>query len=129
MTEVFEEYYGFSTGTVGLSYLGLGIGSLVGLFIFSISSDRHIKKRAAATEGGEMKPEYRLQLLPYGAIILPAGFFIYGWTAEYHVHWIVPIIGTAIIGVANLLTFMAISLCESLPTRPARHRLPLPGPL
>lgn len=112
MTEVFEEYYGFSTGTVGLSFLGLGIGSLSGLAIFSTTSDRYLKKRAAATEGGEMKPEYRLQLLPIGAIILPAGLFIYGWTAEYHIHWIVPIIGTAIIGIGNLLCFMAVSLCE-----------------
>jgi MFS family permease len=118
MTEVFEEFYGFSTGTVGLSFLGIGVGSLLGLAIFSSLSDRHIKKRAAATEGGEMKPEYRLHLLPYGAIILPAGFFIYGWTAEKHVHWIVPILGTCVIGVGNLLCFMAISLCKPAMTNP-----------
>jgi MFS family permease len=110
MTEVFEEFYGFSTGTVGLSFLGIGVGCLLGLGIFSSLSDRYVKKRAAESEGGEIKPEYRLQLLPYGAIIMPAGFFIYGWTAEKHVHWIVPIIGTMLIGIGNLLSFMAISL-------------------
>jgi MFS family permease len=113
MTEVFEEFYGFSTGTVGLSFLGIGVGSLLGLGIFSSMSDRYVKKRAAQSESKEMKPEYRLQLLPYGAIIMPAGFFIYGWTAEKHVHWIVPIIGTMFIGIGNLLAFMAISLCRS----------------
>jgi multidrug resistance protein len=94
ITEVFEENYGFSTGTVGLVFLGLGFGSLVGLVFLSVTSDRFIKAQAAKA-GGEMKPEYRLAVLPVGSIFLPIGFFIYGWTAQYHVHWIVPIIGHA----------------------------------
>ncbi len=38
-----------------------------------------------------MKPEYRLRSMPVGAILLPAGLFIYGWTAEYRTHWIAPV--------------------------------------
>jgi hypothetical protein len=34
--------------------------------------------------------------------ISPAGIFIYGWTAYYRVHWIVPILGTYIVGVGSL---------------------------
>jgi hypothetical protein len=37
-------------------------------------------------------------LIP-AAFSLPVGLVIYGWTAQYHVHWIVPIIGTFFIGV------------------------------
>ncbi len=102
MTEVFEASYGFTTSTVGLTYLGLGIGSMVVLVYFAVVSDRHLKKQSIK-DGQGMKPEYRLRHLPYGAILLPAGFFIYGWTAEYRVHWIVPILGTVIIGIANLM--------------------------
>ncbi|KAH8906398.1 bicyclomycin resistance protein [Coniochaeta sp. PMI_546] len=109
ITIVFEQSYGFGSGTVGLVFLGLGVGSMAGLVFFSISSDRTLKKMAAK-EGQGMKPEYRLRPLPIGAILLPAGFFIYGWTAQYHVHWIVPIIGHVIIGVGNLLIFMAINM-------------------
>jgi len=29
---------------------------------------------------------------------------LYGWTAAYRVHWIVPIIGTAVIGFSMMLT-------------------------
>jgi len=75
---------------------------MVGLVYYSSVSDRYLKAQAEK-EGQGMKPEYRLQPLPVGAILLPVGFFIYGWTAEYHVHWIVPLLGTAIIGVANLM--------------------------
>ncbi|KAL1876179.1 hypothetical protein VTK73DRAFT_9617 [Phialemonium thermophilum] len=109
ITEVFMESYGFSESTVGLVFLGLGIGSMAGLVFFSITSDRTLKKMAKKKDG-VMKPEYRLIPLPFGAILLPAGFFIYGWTAENHVHWIVPIIGHVIIGMGNILVFMSINM-------------------
>ncbi|KAI8961163.1 major facilitator superfamily domain-containing protein [Daldinia sp. FL1419] len=119
MTEVFQGYYGFSTSIVGLAFIGLGVGSLSGILAFSATSDRYIQKKAAEADAkaqatgqpkGGMKPEYRLPLLPVGALLIPAGLFIYGWTAEYRIHWIVPIIGTAIVGTGNLLVFMGIQL-------------------
>ncbi|CAK7220599.1 hypothetical protein SBRCBS47491_004243 [Sporothrix bragantina] len=109
VTEVFQSTYGFGTNTVGLVYLGLGVGSMAGMVCFSAFSDRHTRKMAAK-EGQGMKPEYRLQMLPLGAILLPIGFFIYGWTAEYHKHWIAPIIGMVVIGFANLVIFMALQM-------------------
>ncbi|KAI1327088.1 cycloheximide resistance protein [Xylariaceae sp. FL0255] len=117
ITEVFQETYGFSTSVVGLAFLGLGVGSFLGVTIYSVTSDRYIRRKAAeadrkaeamGTEKKGMKPEYRLQLLPYGAALVPAGLFIYGWTAQYKIHWIVPIIGTGIGGIGNLLVFLCI---------------------
>lgn len=95
---VFEEYYDFGTKTVGLVYLGLGIGSFVGMGWFAWDSDKQIKIHSAA---GTLKPEVRLKLLPIASIIFPAGFFIYGWTADYQVHWIAPILGLAVIGIGK----------------------------
>ncbi len=112
-TDVFERAYGFSTSIVGLSYLGLGIGSVFGLVFFSLTSDRYMKKKTAEAEkAGDsgMKPEYRLAHLPLNAILLPIGLFMYGWTTEYKIHWIVPIIGTAFIGMGNLIAFMTVQL-------------------
>ncbi|RYP67857.1 hypothetical protein DL770_008533 [Monosporascus sp. CRB-9-2] len=113
-TDVFMRTYGFSASTVGLSYLGLGVGSMIGLAIFSMSSDKYLAKKAAETDADGnkmgMKPEHRLPPLPVGATLLPIGLFIYGWTAEYKVHWIVPIIGTGIIGIGNLMVFMGVQL-------------------
>lgn len=109
ISQVFGEIYGFSTQAAGLVYLGLGVGSMAGLLYFSVMSDRNLDKKAKQ-DGQGMKPEYRLQPLSLGAVLLPAGLFIYGWTAEYRVHWIVPIIGMTVIGVGNILCFMAIQL-------------------
>lgn len=113
ITQVFEEFYQFSTQAAGLVFLGLGVGSMLGLALFSATSDPYMKKMAKK-EGQGMKPEYRLQPLPLGAVLLPAGFLIYGWTAQYHVHWIVPIIGMAIIGMGNLVIFMGLQMLVHL---------------
>lgn len=41
-----------------------------------------------------------------GGLVLPAGLFIYGWTTQYGVHWIVPILGTALIGFGSMITLI-----------------------
>jgi MFS family permease len=87
VTFVFEDQYHFSSGAVGLSYIGVGVGMIVGMACLGIMSDRIIKQQQAI---GDVKPEHRLPLiltLP-GAIGLPIGVFIYGWTTYYKVHWI-----------------------------------------
>ncbi|POR33807.1 Putative transporter [Tolypocladium paradoxum] len=124
LTPLFMRIYHFDTVHAGLAFLGLGVGSMVGVAYFSVASDSHIRNKAAQeaaaaaatdTPNGAgrfkptIKPEYRLPPLKVGALLLPAGFFIYGWTAEYSVHWIAPIIGTAIIGVGNLIVFMVLA--------------------
>ncbi|KAI0204356.1 cycloheximide resistance protein [Astrocystis sublimbata] len=117
MTQVFQGVYNFSTAYVGLLFLGLGIGSLLGVLLYSATSDKYIARKSAeedrlAEETGKpkkgMKPEYRLPLLPIGAVCIPVGLFIYGWTAEKKVHWIVPIIGTAFNGIGNILVFFSV---------------------
>ena len=70
ITQVFEGTYGFSAGNVGLTYLGIGSGSFIGLFIFGMASDRIMKAKSAA---GEMKPEYRLPPMIPGAWVIPIG--------------------------------------------------------
>jgi multidrug resistance protein len=107
ITFVFEGTYGFSSGAVGLSYIGVGVGMITGMAVLGVMSDKIIKKQQAK---GNVKPEHRLPLmltLP-GAIGLPIGVFIYGWTTNYAVHWIVPIIATAFIGLGNLTAMMTI---------------------
>lgn len=106
-TFVFEGNHGFSSNDVGLTYLGIGIGMLIGLVIMGSTSDRiviYLKEK----NGGEMKPEYRLPLLMFLGAFIPIGLFIYGWTAEKHVQWAVPLFGTLLVGIGILAAFMAV---------------------
>jgi MFS family permease len=108
---VFEQQYGFSTQSIGLSFLGIGIGSLIGLFAVGAVSDRIVKARAKPSKKnpeGKMQPEFRLPPLVAGAFFIPAGLFMYGWTAQYKEPWIAPEIGTALVGIGNMAVFMVV---------------------
>ncbi|KAH7176770.1 major facilitator superfamily domain-containing protein [Dactylonectria macrodidyma] len=106
---VFESQYGFTTGQVGLSYLGFGIGSLIGLGVTGGTSDR-ISQQLTKKNGGEVKPEYRLPVMALGSVFVPAGLFMFGWTVENHDHWVLPIIGTGFVGMGMVTAFMSISV-------------------
>lgn len=106
-SSVFEEQYGFSTSISGLAYLGLGLGELLGLVVFGALSDKILKARMAADQVTVPKPEYRLILMIWFAPVIPVGLFIYGWTAYYKVHWIVPIIGTLFVGFGSFFVIVS----------------------
>ncbi|KAK1811929.1 hypothetical protein LTR12_013716 [Friedmanniomyces endolithicus] len=108
-TFVFEENYHFSGSTVGLVYIGCGVGNLLGLAIIGKASDPIMKSLAKKHSDGKIKPEYRLPVLMYAGPFIPVGLFIYGWTAQYHVQWAVPILGTLFVGIGLIAAFMAIN--------------------
>lgn len=105
--EVFGTKYGFGSGASGLATLGLGVGSIIGVFFCGGASDK-LSKYLAQKHGGETKPEYRLPVLIVGGFCTPIGLFWYGWTAQYDTHWIVPIIGTAFIGAGMIITYVSV---------------------
>lgn len=107
ITQVFTESYGWTANIASLAFLGVGIGSIIGITLVSLTSDRMVKQQMDKNNGVS-KPEVRIHILPLGGVLLPAGLFIYGWTAEYEVHWIAPIIGMVLIGIGNIIIFMTI---------------------
>jgi MFS family permease len=110
---VFEDQYGISNGSVGLTYLGTGIGSFFGLVFCGAVSDRlvaNLKKR----NGGAAKPEDRLPIMFIGAFLVPIGLFLYGWTADKKAHWIFPIIGTGFVGAGLFTVFVSPSTSQSV---------------
>ncbi|KAL5333400.1 major facilitator superfamily domain-containing protein [Aspergillus crustosus] len=103
---VFQVEYQFSPQTIGLSFLGIGAGNIIGLALFGLTSDRYIRKRTAQ---GILRPEDRLIPVIFSAPLLAIGLLWFGWSAQFHFHWIVPILGTALIGAGNILFFAAIT--------------------
>ncbi|KAI1318225.1 general substrate transporter [Xylariaceae sp. FL0255] len=95
---VFEDRYKFSEEATGLIYIAPAIGQILGNVSFSQIADRLVSGRIQ--RGEQPKPEHRLS--PYltipGGILLSGGLFLYGWTIQFHVHWIVPLIGSALVG-------------------------------
>ena len=97
-TGVFEGQYGFSTAISGLTYLGLGVALVFSMFIFNMFNARVLAARMKADGVQQPRPEYRLLFMIWFSPFVAFGLFVYGWTAYYQVHWIVPIIGTSLMG-------------------------------
>lgn len=106
--DVFQGQYHFSVGVSGLAYLGLGIGSFLGLLISGKGGDE-VYGRLTSQNHGVAKPEYRLPPLMATSPIICVAFFWYGWSAESETHWIVPIIGTALFSIGMMPAFVRVT--------------------
>jgi DHA1 family multidrug resistance protein-like MFS transporter len=111
---VFEEARGWSPVSASLPFLA----ELVGVFIAgAINIWYGLKVFAPAVRRGRVTPEKRLPPMILGGLIFPIGFFAFAWTT--HIHWIVQMIATVLIGCAFLLIFQTgvnytIDCCEIL---------------
>lgn len=55
-----------------------------------------------------MRPEQRLPPVIFGGFILPIGLFMYGWTAEFRVQYMAPIIASGILGLGLVSTTIPV---------------------
>ncbi|KAI0179383.1 MFS multidrug transporter [Hypoxylon sp. FL1284] len=105
ITSVFESVYQFSSSVVGLSFLGLGLGCVIGVFVCRSTLDLWVRRHSKTAQ---MRPEQRLPPVIFGGFILPIGLFMYGWTAEAHVQYMAPIVATGILGVGLVSTTIPV---------------------
>jgi hypothetical protein len=119
---VFGNVYGFSLWQRGCSFLGLLVGIAVAIMMDPIWRRLYErlehKHQAAVGRDDDFQPEWRLPagelcLLPLcvahvltvtaltaiaGGPVVTSGLFIFAWTIYPWVHWIAPIIGSALFG-------------------------------
>ncbi|KAK8024482.1 MFS general substrate transporter [Apiospora rasikravindrae] len=109
---VFRGNYGFNLWQLGLAFLGLFVGMLLGAACTPIvqwNYTRLVKRKEAETgEIGGSEPEFRLPPAVVGSVLVPIGLFMFAWTCFPNVHWIVPIVGSGIFGMGCLLVFTGI---------------------
>lgn len=114
--KVFKEEYNMRPGIASLHYIPFLIGFLIsgqigGRFVDMMY--RYLKKR----NHGVGKPEFKLPLLLATGIFMPAGLIVYGWSANYHTHWIVPDIGIVLLacGIRAAIFICPLYLADSVP--------------
>lgn len=113
---VFIGNHDFTLSQVGLSFLGIFVGMVLGSAtdpFWHRNYIRLIKQREEATgEVGGSEPEYRLPPAIAGAVLVPVGLFMFAWTTYRSVHWIVPIIGSSIFGMGYVsFIYFCFLLC------------------
>ncbi|KAI0475657.1 major facilitator superfamily domain-containing protein [Xylariaceae sp. FL0804] len=98
--------HGFDTGQVGLTFLGLVIGPCIA-FCFYPVQERYYLSRIAANDGKGV-PEARVWMARAGAFFIPISLFWFAWTSFPTVHWIVPIIASALFGAGIYIIILSI---------------------
>ena len=96
---LWTEHYHESISISGLNYLALASGYIIGTQTCTRLLDKVYKHLKETRGKGIGQPEYRLPLLLPGALLLPIGLVWYGWSAQKHLHWVMPDIGAAIFAV------------------------------
>lgn len=143
---VYPERYGFTTGQLGLVFICIFAACVVGgasysLYIYRTSKTRqqdHCKTHEIC-----LRPALIASTLP------PIGLFLFGWTSDGNIHWIVSILGITIYAAGTFVIlqclgvylpriypaysaslFAANDLCRSLVATAAIHiGVPLYGKL
>jgi hypothetical protein len=87
--DLWVKQYGMTAEMSGLHYIACALGEIVGSQLGGPIMDRNYRRLASRESNGHPTPEHRLPLTVPGSIIAPLGLLVYGWVAQYHLHWIV----------------------------------------
>ncbi|KAI9887701.1 MAG: hypothetical protein M1823_000450 [Watsoniomyces obsoletus] len=109
---IFVNNHGFQLYQVGLSFMGLLVGMLLGMATDPWWHRNYLRlveaRELAGGEPGGSEPEYRLPPAVAGAVLVPIGLFWFGWTTFPAIPWIVPIIGSGLFGMGTLLIYAGV---------------------
>jgi DHA1 family multidrug resistance protein-like MFS transporter len=146
LPRVYPELYGFTTGQLGFVFLCIFVACVVGGAAYSLYIHR-----ISLAGGQEHCASHEIALRPalVASTLPPIGLFLFGWTSDGDIHWIVSIIGITIYAAGTFVIlqclgvylpriypaysaslFAANDLCRSLVATAAIHiGVPLYGKL
>ncbi|OOF90786.1 hypothetical protein ASPCADRAFT_58544 [Aspergillus carbonarius ITEM 5010] len=119
---VFDTVYGFELWQRGLCFLGLFVGMLFAIFSDPLWRRNYVRleleHEKAVGRSDDFQPEWRLPPAIAGGPLVTIGLFIFAWTIYSHVHWIVPLIGSAFFGAGTILVYSGVFtfLVDAYPT-------------
>ncbi|KAI0269964.1 MFS general substrate transporter [Gloeopeniophorella convolvens] len=99
---IFQEKHGFNMQMTGLTFLGIGLGLLIGLATTPYWNGRY---RRHVIEHGDPPPEFRLIMGQVGGILVSVSLYWLAFTTYKHVHWIVPIIASVPFGTGTYFVY------------------------
>ncbi|KAI0813887.1 MFS multidrug transporter [Xylaria sp. FL0064] len=94
---LWTEKYGESVSIGSLNYISFAAGLILGVNIAGHLND-YIYLRLKARNNGIGRPEFRVPPMIIGTALVPIGLLWWGWTGQAKLHWILPNIGSFILG-------------------------------
>lgn len=102
LPQTFRTTHSMNLWQSGLTFTGIIIGMLCGAATapawVRIRRQLMAKREMETGKAGVSEPEYQLPPAIVGAILIPIGLFWFAWTIRSDVHWLVPILGSAVFG-------------------------------
>lgn len=92
---MFADVYGFSLSEANSVFAAACLGPVIAA-VACIIQDRWLDRRRPMNETKSLPPEHRLYFTCVESFLLPAGLFMFGWTARADLHWILPAIAIGI---------------------------------
>ncbi|KAI1342697.1 major facilitator superfamily domain-containing protein [Xylariaceae sp. FL0016] len=90
-SEVWTSHYSQPVELSGLHFIVTALGEVAGSQLMSRAMDVHFQRSRASD--GSSAPESRLPLMLPGVLLGQLGLLMYGWTAQYRMHWAVVDVG------------------------------------
>ncbi|KAI0481802.1 major facilitator superfamily domain-containing protein [Xylaria cf. heliscus] len=107
MNLVYKQW-GFNSWQVGLAFIPIAIGYFIGWMLFIPAFKRGKRRREEKPNDEHAQFESRLYPMLYLSVCLPVGLLVFGaGSLGPRLHWIVSMIGTGLIGIANYAIYMA----------------------
>lgn len=103
---VYIGMYGFNLGEMGLTFLSITVGVVIAMsgyyaFLYYVMEPDIVANGLGA-------PEKRLVPALYASFLCPIGLFLFGWTSNPEIHWIVSVIGIMIFTIGIFVIMQCI---------------------
>ncbi|OJI80139.1 hypothetical protein ASPTUDRAFT_936583 [Aspergillus tubingensis CBS 134.48] len=109
---VFQSAYMFSLSTANAVFASSCIGTTLALSLCIVQESliaRYWNKgKVDSRKPWNSVPEHRLYFTCFESLLLPLGLFLFGWSAQYQVHWMVPTVAVGISTVGIFSVYLSV---------------------
>lgn len=103
---VFSQHRGWGPGISGLAFVGIGTGTMLGIFSEPLLR-RIINSQPRDPQTGKPPPESTALVMAIGAVLTPLGQLVFSWTClPASIHWAIPIAFGIPFGMGNAICFI-----------------------
>ncbi|KAL1852048.1 hypothetical protein Daus18300_012330 [Diaporthe australafricana] len=104
---VFGRIYHFGIEEVGLVYISIVVGCLLGFVTIVICDICFYRPQVSRHPPHQVPPEYRLFPAMIGSLLVPVGIFWFGWTARPSISWASPAVAIMPFAWGNMCLFVS----------------------
>jgi MFS transporter, DHA1 family, multidrug resistance protein len=103
---VYGPMYGFNLGETSIVFVCIVVACVIGIVIYC--SYVHWYLEPDIIKNGLRAQEHRLVPAVFASVGIPIGLYIFGWTSNPDIHWIVSVIGIVVFASSAFVLFQCI---------------------